>query len=176
MKGGIKVVIIGPESTGKSVLSKQLAEYYETSFVPEYARQYLDVLGRPYEELDLLKIAKGQLQSEEERISESNKYLFHDTNLITIKIWSEVKYGRVDPWILYSIKTRTYDFYLLTDIDLPWEPDPMREHPEQRQELFELYKNYLDSNRLPYTEISGMGDQRFQNAIDTIESFTLSKI
>ena len=172
----IKVVILGPESTGKSTLSKKLADYYQTSSVLEYARQYLDDLGRLYEERDLIIIAKGQLQLEDECISKTNKYLFHDTNLITIKVWAEVKYGRVDPWILESLKTRTYDFYLLMDIDIPWKPDPMREHPEQRQELFDLHKNYLDSNALPYALISGFEERRLQNAIEAIEESSLSKI
>jgi len=171
----IKIVILGPESTGKSILSKKLAEHYQTSFVPEFARKYINEIDRTYDESDLLKIAKGQIQLEEEGISKSNQYLFYDTNLITIKIWGEVKYGRVDLWILESLKTRRYDFYLLMDIDLPWEPDPQREHPAQRQELYDLYKKHLNSNRLSYTVVTGKEERRLQSAIEAIESFTLSK-
>ena len=165
-----KIVLLGPESTGKSTLTKELAEHYQTRFVPEYARQYIEELDRAYDEADLLKIAREQIQLEEQANLKPNRFLFYDTNLITIKIWSDFKYGRTDPWILESLKTRSYDFYLLVDIDLPWECDPQREHPEQRQELFDLHKNHLVLNRLPYWVISGVEEQRLQNAIEVIES------
>jgi len=173
-RGEFKIVILGPESTGKTTLAKQLAEHFNTEWVPEYARQYIDELDRPYEESDLLKIAKGQLQLEDEIASKSNGFLFCDTNLTTIKIWSDYKYGRTDSWILKSLNTRKYDFYLLTNIDLPWESDPQREHPNERQELFDLYKDYLESNQLRSSVITGQGNLRLQNAIKPIESLRSS--
>ena len=168
--GVFKIVILGPESTGKTTLVKQLAEHFNTEWVPEYARQFIDELGRSYQESDLLEIAKGQLQQEDEIASKSDGFLFFDTNLITIKIWSDYKYGRTDPWILESMKTRKYDFYLLTDIDLPWESDPQREHPNERQELFDLYKDYLESNQLPFEVVWGLELNRFENALRHIKN------
>ena len=164
-----KIVLLGPESTGKTTLAKQLARHFDTDWVPEYARQYIDELDRPYGESDLLDIAKGQLQLEDEKAKKTNRLLFYDTNLITIKIWSEYKYGRTDAWILDSLNTRSYDFYLLMDTDLPWESDPQREHPEQRPELFDLYKKYLDENQFPFSIITGQGEMRFQYARRSIE-------
>lgn len=168
----IKIVLLGPESTGKSTLANQLAEYFDTQWVPEYARQYIDQLDRPYQEFDLLNIAKEQLKLEDELASRANTFLFCDTNLITIKIWSDYKYGRTDRWILESLKMRKYDFYLLMDIDLPWESDPQREHPNKRQELFDLYKAHLDSNQLGYSVLAGQENLRRQKAIRTIESLS----
>ncbi len=163
-----KIVILGPESTGKSTLARQLAEHFNTEWVPEYARQYIDDLNRPYEEADLLEIAKGQIQLEDVKAQSTKGFLFCDTNLIVIKIWSDFKYGWTDPWIMESLKTRKYDHYLLMDIDLPWEPDPQREHPQQRRELFDLYKDYLESNQLPYEVVSGLKSDRFESALRII--------
>ncbi|MCP4459783.1 MAG: ATP-binding protein [Cytophagales bacterium] len=172
----LRIVLLGPESTGKTVITEQLAEHFNTAWVSEHARQYIEGLNRPYGEADLLEIAKGQIQHEDEKAQSTKGFLFCDTNLITIKIWSDFKYSRTDPWIMESVKTRRYDFYLLMDIDLPWEPDPLREHPEQRQDIFDLYKEHLDTKWLPYSIIKGEGKRRIQNAIEAIESFTLSKI
>lgn len=171
-----KIALLGPESTGKTVLAKQLAGYFNTKWVPEYARQFINKLARAYEEADLLKIAKGQLQLEDEIASKLNGFLFCDTNLITIKIWSDHKYGHTAPWILNSLKTREYDFYLLMDTDISWEADPQREHPHERQELFDLHKAYLDSNQLRYSVIIGQGEERFQNATRIIENFSTPNI
>lgn len=171
---GFKIVILGPESTGKSMIIKQLAKHFHTRWVPEYARQYIDRLDRPYQEVDLLEIAKGQLLEEDKWCSKKHDLLFFDTNLIVIKIWSNYKYNRVDPWIVKAFKHQTYDFYLLMNIDLPWQPDQQREHPDQRKELFDLYNEHLKKNQLAYTLISGQGNQRLQNAIRAVENFLTS--
>ena len=114
-----KVVVVGPESTGKSELCQQLARDFRTEWVPEFARFYIDRLDRPYEQADLLAIAQGQLAWEDDKEAHSRKFLFCDTNLIVIKVWSEHSYGYTDPWVLDSLNARPYDFYLLADIDLP---------------------------------------------------------
>ena len=124
-----KIAIVGPESTGKSLLSEQLSNHYNTAWVPEVARDYLHKLNRPYTFDDLSVIAKLQLK-EEERLSKTAKhFLFCDTNLIVIKVWSDFKYGRTEKWIVDAIQKSDYSLHLLTDIDLPWEDDPLREHP-----------------------------------------------
>ena len=151
-----KVVIIGPESTGKSTLATLLAKYYNTSWVPEYAREYIDRLNRPYEERDLLDIATGQLQAEDKAIAHANKLLICDTNLLVIKVWSEHKFGACYPEVLESIKTRKYDLYLLTGIDLPWEEDPQREHPHLRSFFYDIYKQELINSGVPWVEVNGL--------------------
>jgi NadR type nicotinamide-nucleotide adenylyltransferase len=164
-----KIAITGPESTGKSVLSQQLAAHYHTVWVPEYAREYLAFIGRPYVESDILEIAKGQLKNEKTALSAADSFLFCDTELIVTSIWSEVKYHRCDPWISENIKENPYDLYLLCNIDLPWEYDPLREHPGQRQFLFDYYTRELENTGRPFRVVSGFGIERLNNAILMID-------
>lgn len=167
-----KIAIIGPESTGKSTLSEQLANHYKTRWVPEYAREYINQLERPYEEADLLKIAEGQLQSEHMEEKAADDLLFCDTDLYVIKVWSEHKFHTCNPWILQQIAIRKYDLYLLTDIDLPWQNDPQREHPEPRMREY-FYKIYLDiviHSGVPFTNIRGNYTTRWHKAVAAIES------
>jgi len=166
-----KIAITGPESTGKSMLAEQLARHYQTIWVPEYAREYLELLGKPYEEKDILFIAQGQLAAEESKLIHAGNFLICDTELLVTKIWSEVKYGRCNPWILDAIETHPYDLYLLCDVDLPWEYDPLREHPEQRQYLFDLYYNELKNRNFPFEVVRGTGPDRLKNALSIIENF-----
>lgn len=164
----IKIAVTGPESTGKSILSEQLAEYYHTCWVPEFAREYLDSHGPVYEEKDIVLIAKGQILKEQEAERNARGFLFCDTELIVTKIWSEVRYQRCDPWILRTIEDHPYDLFLLCDVDLPWEPDPLREHPHMRPQLFEMYYNELLSRGFPFAVVSGLGNTRLLNAVRLI--------
>lgn len=165
-----KIVVIGPESTGKSTLSSQLAGYYRTEWVPEYARRYLEELAGDYREEDLLKIAKGQIALENTMARKAGELLICDTDLLVLKVWSDHKYGRTHPWILEQIASRYYDFYLLTDIDIPWEFDPQREHPELREYFFSLYKFHLQSLKKPFVVISGNSKERLNAARKAIDS------
>lgn len=164
-----RVAIIGPECTGKSELSKFLAEHYQTEWVPEYARAYIDNLRRPYNQSDLLSIAHGQIRLEDEYMRDANTFLFCDTNLYVIKVWSMFKYGNCEKEILEQIATRKYDLYLLTYVDLPWEEDPLREHPTKRDELYNIYLNEMKNQSVPFVEIKGEREQRRAKAIAEIE-------
>jgi NadR type nicotinamide-nucleotide adenylyltransferase len=166
-----KIAITGPESTGKSMLAEQLATHYHTAWVPEYAREYLERLGKPYVEEDILAIARGQVREEDIAMEKADGFLFCDTELIVTKIWSDVKYSRCDPWIPEAIGRRQYDLFLLCDIDLPWQYDPLREHPDQRQYLFDLYFNELTVRKFPFRVVRGTGRARLQNAVSAIEDF-----
>lgn len=164
-----KVCVIGPECTGKSELSAFLAEKYKTCWVPEYARAYLDKLGRPYQENDLTKIAHGQLRLEDEWLNDANKVMICDTNLLTIKIWSDYKYDSCSKEILELISKRKYDLYLLCYIDVPWVEDPQREHPDRRDHFWQLYKNEIMNSGTPSVEINGDWSARQAKAIEAIE-------
>ena len=170
-----KIVITGPESTGKSQLSAKLADYLQTVWVPEYARNFLDELDRPYEEGDLLKIAQGQVTLEEEMAKRANKVLIVDTDLTVIQIWSEFKYGRCDPWITNQLAKRKYDLYLLTKVDLPWQPDPFRENPKpaERKDLFERHRKLLYNLKADFEVVEGLGDERFHNAMALLKTRSL---
>lgn len=167
--GIIRIAITGPESTGKSWLAMQLAEHYQTPYVPEYAREYLNQIKRPYTYEDLEIIARGQMKSEDTLALKANKLLFCDTDLSVIKIWSKVKYGKCSEWILSEHETRHYSLHLLCNIDLPWEDDSLREHPSSRQELLDKYVSLLGQENRNYRLIKGFGKDRAAEAIHAID-------
>lgn len=174
-----KIVIIGPESTGKSTLCRQLAEHYETEWCPEFAREYLLRNGTAYEFDDLLTIAKGQLALEDEYTRSLEAHaenfleaggqipLFIDTDMYVMKVWCEFVFGRCHRFILEEIAKRKYDGYLLCATDLPWVADELREYPDlhTREKLFRMYKDLLVNQSVPWTEIRGTDEERLQNAI-----------
>jgi len=157
------VTIVGPECTGKTELSLYLADYFKTACVPEYARAYLNKLNHAYDTSDLTKIAHGQIRLEEEWIHDANKILICDTNLLVIKVWSEYKYKTCDPEILKLMQGRKYDLILLTNIDIPWEDDPQREHP------MTIYRTETIATGIPVVEISGDRDARHKKAVEAIQ-------
>lgn len=153
-----KIAVIGPESTGKSTLCEKLATKYGVPWVAEYARDYLNGLGRIYRQSDLLEIARGQLGAEDQAAAGSEApFLVCDTDLYVIKVWSEHKYHQCDPWILREIARRRYDLYLVTDIDLPWQSDPQREYPEpeMREYFFRIYQDIALASSVPWALITG---------------------
>ena len=179
-----KFVVIGPESTGKSTLCTQLAEYYKTIWVPEYAREYLEKNGTEYSYDDLLTIAKGQIDLEEFLTSSGNKLsnlhnssfalLFIDTDMYVMKVWCEFVFNKCHNWILNRIAERRYDGYLLCNTDLPWVKDSLREYPdvETRNKLYHFYKDLLINQSVPWVDISGSYEERFEKAIQFINANT----
>jgi NadR type nicotinamide-nucleotide adenylyltransferase len=171
-----KIVVIGPESTGKSTLCKNLSEHYNTLWVPEFAREYLEKNGPEYAFEDLLTIAKGQIDLEEKignQVSSiRNPYLFIDTDMYVMKVWSEFVFNKCDNWILNRIAERKYDLYLLCDIDLDWIEDPLREYPDKntREKLYHFYKDLMVNQATPWCNISGNYEERFKKAVAFIES------
>jgi len=163
------ISITGPESTGKSSLAQALADHYGADWVPEYAREYLAFLDRPYEFDDIARIAEGQLQKEKQMSETNPTYLFCDTDMLVCKIWSEFKFNRVDPLIDRMMSEHRYDLYLLCDIDIPWAADPLREHPDRRRELYDLYFSTLKALEVPFEVISGQGEERTLQAILAID-------
>ena len=167
-----RILILGPESTGKSTLAEDLSQYFGEPWVPEFAREYLEKIDRSYQYEDLLEIAKGQVASEDLIAKKAEKLLFVDTDLRVIHIWSEHRFGKTDPWILDQIKLRNYDLILLTDTDLPWEPDPLREYPEleMREYFFEKYRNLAQESGFPWEIVQGDRTIRLKKAILLIKS------
>ncbi|MGC8866423.1 MAG: AAA family ATPase [Bacteroidales bacterium] len=164
----IKISITGPESTGKSWLSSTLAKVFGCPWVPEFARQYLIDINRPYTLEDVVYIAQMQRQAEKEAASMNPPVLFCDTDMIVCKIWCEVKYGFCPSEILRLRQEDDYHLYLLTNIDLPWAYDPLREHPHLRRELFQRYHQELSQSAQPFEIVSGMHGQRLEMAVDLL--------
>lgn len=164
-----KIAITGPESTGKSTLSRELAQYFSTNFVPEFARTYLTTISRPYCFDDLLIIAQNQMLQEDEMAEKTTRFLFIDTELTVIDIWSQEKYGKTDAWILDELQIRTYDLILIPDIDLAWEDDPQRENPQDRERLLGLYQDSFNSRNIKYYMIKGQAQERLTHAIQLIQ-------
>jgi len=169
-----KVVIIGPESTGKSTLTLQLATLFNAPYVLEYARAYIENLSKEYVYEDLLSIAKGQIEAEESVLHTNPPLVMIDTNLHVIDVWSQHKFGKTDPWINEQIQLRTYDLYLLTDIDIPWTFDPQREHPDPKMRIyfFNWYKSILKQSGVPFEIISGTEEERLVKAQHAIDSMS----
>ena len=190
-----KIVVIGPESTGKSTLCEKLAGHYNTLWVPEYAREYLEKHGSEYTYEDLLSIAKGQIEQEEEisnqQSANSNKSiygspltiddspitiphspLFIDTDMYVMKVWAEYVFNKCHNWILNRIAERNYDLYLLCDVDLPWVKDRLREYPDAkiRKKIFHFYKDLMVNQSTPWCIISGNYEERLQKAIQVIDA------
>lgn len=174
----IKIAIFGPESTGKTTLATQLADYYKTVWVPEFARDYLQ------EKLDnglgicdindMLPIAYGQTKLENESAQIANKYLFCDTNLLVTKVFSELYYNFCDSLLDKAARAHQYDLFFLTDIDVPWEDDGLRDSPDGRETVFEAFKQSLIDNRKPFITISGNKETRLKKAVAIIEDLTLA--
>ncbi|MBC7919881.1 MAG: ATP-binding protein [Ferruginibacter sp.] len=164
-----RIAVTGPESTGKSTLSAQLAAHFRTVWVPEYARAYLDQLPHPYGADDILAIAQGQVELEKQLAGQANRLLISDTELLVTKIWSEHAFGHCPEWILEALAHQRYDLYLLTGIDIPWAPDPQREHPHLRDYFYQRYRRELESRHWPFVEIWGEPSIRLDKAIRAVE-------
>lgn len=165
-----KIVVIGGESTGKSTLCKLLADYYHTQWVPEYAREYLENLNRGYNQDDLFTIAQGQIELENKLSNQTNPFLFYDTNLYVLKVWSEYKYNACDIRILNLLAKQSYDAYLLMSPDIPWTEDPLRENPNEkdRKYFFNTYKEIVESTGKPFIIIKGNENERLYAAIEFV--------
>jgi NadR type nicotinamide-nucleotide adenylyltransferase len=174
-----KIVVIGPESTGKSWLCEKLAAHYNTNWVKEYAREYLLTNGKDYTLNDLKLIAKGQIEAENKlaaiiqnnfKTANANKPLFIDTDLYVMKVWSEFVFNQCSFDILNGIVTQNYDLYLLCKPDIPWVSDELREYPDliTREKLFHHYKDIMIEQSVPWIEISGHFENRFQLAVQAV--------
>ena len=167
----IKIAVVGPESTGKSTMAQFLARHYHTVWVPEYARAYCANLTEPCTWQDEVNMFYGQLALEKELLPQANKLLICDTTFITVKIWSEYTFGRSPQEVLDELPKHPYDLYLLLDIDLPWEEDPLRDFPHMREHFMEVWYKELNALDANYVLISGTGDDRYANAIKAIDEF-----
>jgi NadR type nicotinamide-nucleotide adenylyltransferase len=166
-----RVCVFGPESTGKTTLARRLAEHFGTAWVPEYARTLLEAQQGRLEPADLPRIVRGQVASEDALARNARKVLVCDTDPLTTLVWSEVLYGAVDPYVGEQAEKRSYNLYLLLDVDVPWVGDVVRYLPEDRRGFFERCQEALESRGRRYVSLSGGWDERFARAVREVEQF-----
>lgn len=167
----IKIAVVGPESSGKSTITKALAKYFKASWVPEYSRYYCANLTRNCTIQDEINIFHGQiaLESAIESITESD-LLFCDTTILTVKVWSDHQFGETPNPVLDEVKHRQYDYYLLLKNDLPWEDDPLRDFKGMGDYFFETWEKELLALNASYVIVGGL-ENREENAIKAVERF-----
>ena len=163
-----KIIVTGPESSGKTILSKNLSQHLNSKLVNEFARDYLQKNNNKYNFDNLLEIAQNQLKLENQK----SQIIICDTDLLTIKIWSEYKFGKCDSWILDKINTQKKEqrIYLLCKPDLKWEYDPQRENEFDRDKIFYIYKKELISLEHKFRVIKG------NNRLDLAKKYIASII
>lgn len=175
----IKIALFGPESTGKTTLAKQLADYYKTEWVPEFARNYLQKKWEQNQHVctvdDMMPIAYGQTALENEKLAEAHKFLFCDTNLMVTKVFSEVYYGFCNPLLNEAALEHNYDLFFLTDIDVPWEKDDIRDTPEGRETVFSVFKQTLINTNKPFITLSGDKESRLTKATMIVDALAALK-
>ena len=176
----LKVVLFGPESTGKTTLSKQLARHYNSVWVPEYAREYLQNKWnnerKTCESKDLLPIAEGQMRLENDLAQKTDTILFCDTDLLETKVYSEAYYsGICDPILEKYALENTYNLYFLTYIDTPWEADDLRDKPNERERMFYAFQEALIEYKRPYVLLRGNKKERLAKSIKHINELLKSK-
>ncbi|HMG09923.1 MAG TPA: ATP-binding protein [Mucilaginibacter sp.] len=176
MKNILKIAVVGPESTGKSTMSDYLAAHYHTIAVPEYARGYCEKLTQPCTWQDEINMFYGQLALEAELLPRANKILICDTTFITVKIWSDQMFGKAPREVLDELPKHPYDLYLLLNIDLPWQDDPLRNFPTLREHFMNVWYKELDALQARYVLISGTGTDRYDNAVKAIDDFLTADI
>jgi NadR type nicotinamide-nucleotide adenylyltransferase len=164
-----RVCVFGPESTGKTTLARRLAESFDTAWVPEYARTWLEVRGGAPRVEDLVPIARGQVASEDALARNARGVLVCDTDPLLTTIWSEVLFGRVAPELDLLARSRRYDLYLLTNVDVPWVKDPVRYLPDERRSFFERCRATLEREERRFVVIEGSREEREARARAAIE-------
>ncbi len=169
LKSPQRIVITGPESSGKSTLAKALGDKFNLPVVEEYAVEYLSEQGSDYSFEDILEIARGQRERELQAISRSKGRVVCDTSMLVLHIWSEVRFKKTDPLILKWLDELRNDLFLLCKPDIPWEPGPYRENPHDREDLYSLYLDWLRNQKYWFSIIEGDRDTRFENASTLIE-------
>lgn len=176
---GVDVIVgTGSESTGKTTLAAGLARHYGTTWVPEFARTYVDekraATGHPLDARDVEPIARGHIARADEAVARARDLIVLDTDLVSTLVYSRHYYGTYPEWIEQAARARLGDLYLLCDIDAPWVADPARDRPHVREHVHGLFVATLDALDARYITLSGSWETRLATAIAAIDALRLS--
>lgn len=175
----IKIAIVGPECTGKTTLARSLAEHYQTEWVPEFARDYLQQKFNRHQSIcepgDMLPILRGQIASENEAAKRARIFLFSDTCALQSKVYSELYYGNTDPALEKAARKHKYDLFFLTHVDVPWEKDDLRDRPNDRENYFQIFRDALVQYDKPFIVLSGNRDERLQQAVGVLDQLVFAQ-
>lgn len=164
-----KIAFTGPESTGKTSLSMLVAETFDGIYIPEFSRTFLEKTNGFYEEGDLDSIARGQFSDLVSHLANANRLVVSDTDMTVMKVWSQFKYGRVSAVIEQLYQEESFDHLFLCDTDIPWVEDPLREHPERREELFAMYLELIHAKTKNFTIVNGSLEERLNQVQQVLE-------
>lgn len=168
----LKIAVVGAESSGKTWLCENLAAHYKTTWVPEYAREYFndsDIYNYTLD--DLILIAKKQIELEEEFIKTANRFLFCDTTLITLKIWAILEFNHTPPFIEEHLNKIKYDYYFITNNQMPWVEDHLRQNKHSRELLFQMNETEVKKSGIPYSVVTGVNEERLGFAVNKLNLF-----
>lgn len=162
-----RLVLTGAESSAKSTLTKFLGRALNLPIAPEYARLYLEQNGPHYDYASVHQIARQHLAYQTQCVPPNTPLAIFDTDLLNLKIWCEVAYGQVEPWLLDAASAEADHRYLLCRPDIPWQPDPLREFPdiERREWLFAKHLAAIQATGRDYEIVDGFGAERKTNAL-----------
>ncbi|MBK3393143.1 ATP-binding protein [Psychrobacter sp. M9-54-1] len=171
-KSVFNVAILGAESTGKTTLCRDLAAHFGSPWVPEYMRTYLQAKW-DNEQLtctwdDLLPIAQGQIDLENKlakqaaQLPDNNRYLFCDTSLFELMVYANWYYGDCPKALSQAALTHHYDLILLTEVDIPWVADDLRDSRHQREDISAYFASQLTLHNKDFQHIGGDRGQRVQ--------------
>jgi NadR type nicotinamide-nucleotide adenylyltransferase len=181
-----KIVLYGSESTGKTFLAKSLAQHFQSIWIPEFARSYYEIRNSETElklennqiseYKDISQTTIGQIILEDSMNSSNQKYIFLDTNILSLIVYSKHYFGKVPSWLEKKMEERHYDLYLLTNLDIEWKADSLRDRPFEREKMHELFENELIKRNLNYYEVKGKNEKRVQQSIEIVNNFFNKKI
>lgn len=172
----LRVVITGAESTGKSTLTKELADYFKAPFTEEFVRSYVNRVQRSLEASDLNAIFQGQYSIEQAGCTNKPPLVFHDTNLLSNLIYADYYFKQIPDRLKLEILNQNYGLYLLCDTDIPWEADGLqRESSDLRSKLQKVFIEELAKRKIKPVLISGTKKERLEIAIQAVQKMLSSK-